>query len=449
MGPTLRVIGDNTGNFITLDHLVEGEQGITTVKDETRPDPPVPFDDSLFTSIAIDSGRGQDRVQLRATVRPVRVQGQDGLDMVMVGDQNGVQDIQAPLFIFNQDGQTQLFVNDSADFIGRTVTVGDTASDQDIDGLAPAPIHYAPNQLALLVINASQGDDTFVLNNTPGSPNLPTPTWIFLNGGNDSLTANMVMGMVLIDGGTGMNTLCAAGNNVTWTITGHDQGTLQSDAYCAPPIHFMDICQLNGSVTGNDTFVFQGDCMDVSISCGIDGRGGINTLDYSQWTCSSCDTMGVIVLLPSGRATGVAGGAANGIANIRNVIGSACADILVGDSQDNVLQGMGGNDLLIGGGGADTLDGGTGDNILIAGTTDYDDSVATLSAILMLWTTSDSYVDRVSSVRAYLQGGVTVHHDDSSVCTLTGGPGMDWFWARTTGPTPDIITDLRPGELIN
>ena len=73
------------------------------------------------------------------------------------------------------------------------------------------------------------------------------------------------------------------------------------------------------------------------------------------------------------------GGDAEGdvISNVENIIGSAGADWLRGDTNDNVLTGGagddtligggGGNDMLIGGAGDDTLNGGEGDDTLIGG----------------------------------------------------------------------------------
>ncbi|HTK75270.1 MAG TPA: LamG domain-containing protein, partial [Gemmataceae bacterium] len=98
---------------------------------------------------------------------------------------------------------------------------------------------------------------------------------------------------------------------------------------------------------------------------------------------------GVVVDLPLGTATGLDGG----ITRIRNVIGSAFDDILVGNG-GNVLDGGGGRNLLIAGGSASTLIGGGDEDILIAGTTSYDRNLTALNNILALWSGAGSYAER-------------------------------------------------------
>lgn len=56
------------------------------------------------------------------------------------------------------------------------------------------------------------------------------------------------------------------------------------------------------------------------------------------------------------------------LVNIENIIGSAFADILTGDSENNTLDGGEGNDRLNGGGGDDTLNGELGNDTLDGGT---------------------------------------------------------------------------------
>ena len=83
------------------------------------------------------------------------------------------------------------------------------------------------------------------------------------------------------------------------------------------------------------------------------GGDGSDTADYSG------SAAGVLVSLKSGNTTG---GDAQGdtLISIENVIGSALADQLYGDSGANRLTGGAGNDALWGGAGADILDGGAG-----------------------------------------------------------------------------------------
>src|SRR5262249_38309402 len=100
--------------------------------------------------------------------------------------------------------------------------------------------------------------------------------------------------------------------------------------------------------------------------------------------------------LPLGTATGLRGG----IANIRNVIGSAGDDILVGNG-GNVLFGGAGRDLLIAGASASQLFGGDGDDILIGGGP-VDSSREYLDRVMAVWTSADDYATRVAALRGGL-----------------------------------------------
>ena len=67
-----------------------------------------------------------------------------------------------------------------------------------------------------------------------------------------------------------------------------------------------------------------------------------------------------------------------------------------------------------------------------------------LDAVLAVWASSNTYSTRVNNLRAaLLVNGATVF-DDGVADTLTGGLGMDWFFAL-----PPDTTDLHSGELLN
>ncbi|MEX2171743.1 MAG: SdrD B-like domain-containing protein [Pirellulales bacterium] len=99
---------------------------------------------------------------------------------------------------------------------------------------------------------------------------------------------------------------------------------------------------------GNDVFKFHGLAV-LPLPSTIDGGGGANTLDYSNYTS------GVNVNLSASTATG-----AGVVQNIANVTGSNSSDVIVGDDHANVLLGGAGDDQLHGGRGDDRLAGGPG-----------------------------------------------------------------------------------------
>jgi Ca2+-binding RTX toxin-like protein len=91
---------------------------------------------------------------------------------------------------------------------------------------------------------------------------------------------------------------------------------------------------------GNDTFrLLDG----AGLTGNIDGGGGVNTLDYSDYTTS------VYINLSTFTATNIS----TSVVGIHNIYGGQSNDTLIGDSGDNVLAGNGGNDRLEGGLGDD------------------------------------------------------------------------------------------------
>jgi Ca2+-binding RTX toxin-like protein len=133
-------------------------------------------------------------------------------------------------------------------------------------------------------------------------------------------------------------------------------------------------------------------------------------------------------------------------------------DALIGGSGNDLLDGGAGRDLLIGGQGSDSLAAGSGGALLIGGRTLFDDSDAALSAIVAEWSSSRSYVDRISNLsgngsgprsngNTFLQTQATVFNDDSKDF-LTGGPGDDWFFADFISRKRDTIAAFARLEVI-
>jgi hypothetical protein len=99
--------------------------------------------------------------------------------------------------------------------------------------------------------------------------------------------------------------------------------------------------------------------------------------------------------------------------------------------------------------GADVLNGGGGDDILIGCQTAYDNDVAALSAVMSEWRSNGAYTTRVGHLTGPTGGlnGTTFLNsstvfDDGISDTMTGGTGLDWFFARLGS---DVITDLNSG----
>jgi hypothetical protein len=229
-------------------------------------------------------------------------------------------------------------------------------------------------------------------------------------------------------GANATSTLLGTNSNNTWNITATNKGTVGATS-------FSGFANLTGGAA-NDTFKLAN---GVGVTGTIDGGVGVNTLDDSAYLTN------VVINLRAGTATNV-----GHIANILDAIGGVGNDILVGNGLANVLTGNGGNNLIIGGGGAATLTSTNGSNLLIAGTTSYDLNAAALESILSLWAnTTNSYASRVAAVTsptyAYHLDSTTVFHN--AVEHLTGGSGMNLFFASTSGTSKDT-TDARTGETV-
>jgi hypothetical protein len=140
-------------------------------------------------------------------------------------------------------------------------------------------------------------------------------------------------------------------------------------------------------------------------------------------------------------------------------------NILIGGDGDDMLIGGSARDIMIGGFGADRLVGNSNEDILVAGYTKYDGDYSALDSIMSEWKSSASYSTRVAHIRGTTPGGLNGPYflkgddeaggvggqtvfSDSSVDTLTGSSGVDWFFANldSAGGPIDSITDAASGE---
>jgi len=231
-------------------------------------------------------------------------------------------------------------------------------------------------------------------------------------------------------GGPGSaNTLIGANTPNTWTITAPNSGTLGADT-------FRGFQNLVGGALA-DTFAFQ---QAGSLAGSVDGAGGTDTLDYSQYTGN------VTVDLTLNLASLVHQGAAGNVFRIANVTGSIGNDLLVGDSNANVLIGGTGRNVLIGGDGGDTLDASraTGDNLLIGGRTDFDASLAALNAIFAEWTRPDlGFRDRFSDLNSGSNGTGA-----PALNVLNGQPILLTAATNPQSNNGTVHTDSSPDTLI-
>jgi Ca2+-binding RTX toxin-like protein len=372
---------------------------------------------SFYYYTDLETGAGSDSVYITGTTGALYLYNNGGVDTVVIGRQapattgGKVAAIKGFVDVYGA-GTVALTVDDSGDTNGR----GATLTSYSITGLAPAEIDYGTN-LTSLTINGGIGNDTLTVASTSPST---------------SETFN---------GGGGSNTLVGPNTTNTWNITGTYAGNVNST------VSFSGVLQIVGG-TGVDTFAFGPAGRVVSINGGGAPAGQGDWLDYTAATTA------VSANLATGKVSDVTGTASG----IQNVFGGNHGSTLTGNAQGNILIGGDGIDtiiggsgpsLLIGGKGNDKIIGGAGDDIVIGGYTTYDQArnEAALMDIFARWQSADSYATRVSNLRTGwrpLALGTTVL-DDGGADRLTGGAGLDWFFAGTHS----TVTDLQGGEAVN
>jgi hypothetical protein len=306
-----------------------------------------------------------------------------------------------------------LNVTDQAAAAGHTYTFTPTGLTRD--GAANPTVTF-DNTLVSLKLTGTAYNDSLVL--TQGIPAVPMD----------------------LELGAGLNGIYGPNTDNVWQINGYANGEGRAllDGHCT----IGGVGGLAGG-SGADRFVFlPGGYVPVAIN----GGGGANTLDYSQYNAGVHVNLGAY----GGGTYGYATAVGSSVGNIQNVIGSPYADTLTAGNS---------NGILIGGGGSDTLvaDAGTapGFTILIAGTTDFDNphvaaNVAAFNALAADWqgTTATNFATQVALLR---DTGVTVNgvtyrlnsfsvHDDNAPDTLIGSTAaqaaLDWFFADASTDNP-------------
>jgi Ca2+-binding RTX toxin-like protein len=375
-------------------------------------------------SLSLTAGRGNDTVNVWATAAGVSttVNGGAGNDTIHVGSAGGSLDvIRGALTVAGQGGTADVVnFHDEGVSAGHNYTFN--ASSLTRTG-SPFPINFGTAETVNLT--AADFDDDLTFQAVPAT----------------ALTVEL---------GRGFNTVYSPDLDNAWVINGYVNGGGRAVLNSLATVG--GVSRLAGG-SQSDRFAFTSAGY---IPSTLQGAGGINTLDYSALPANQ----GVTVNLATNRADLVG----SSVVNIQFVIGGAGSDKLIGNGAGNVLVGRGGADvisggggrsILIGGDGSDAITGGGADDILIGGFLTSDTNVAALTAIFREWSRTDAagtYARRLYNLRGTmpldpgrLNGNffltVSTVDDDNVADQLTGGPGMDWFWAD-----PAEVLDLMPGE---
>jgi hypothetical protein len=339
-------------------------------------------------------------------------------------------------------GSTRTVVNVG---LGNTINVGDAAN--TLDGIDAAVTINAPAGFAPVVNLRDQGTaigKNYFLSNGQVQRSSAAPInftglgrlSIQAGTGQDSFFVNAQPAntALVLDGGAGTDTLQAPAQANVFEVNGRNAGTLNDRA------DFTGVERLTGN-TSSDRYVFAN---NQTFQGSISDLGGTNdTLDYSAHALdvvANLDT-GVVVaraLVPIGPNL-VPIPLPTNIQGLEHVLGGSGNDTLTGDSEANILVGNDGTDLLTGGGGPDlliggddidTLNAGSAGTILIGGMTRNDNNLASLQAILRIWTGTEDYSRRADALLA--AGTGLLRSDrvsaDGDQDILAGGTGTDLFF---------------------
>jgi autotransporter-associated beta strand protein len=440
----------------------------------TRPAvPQITYHD--VADVTLNAGSGRDSIGVLGTAAGTTTVvngGGGGGDSVFVESGIGRLDgVQGPLHVHDLDVYN-FYVIDQLNPVGHTYTV--TTGEVQRDGIQP--ITY--DTKAGLVLATSQGADAVNVQSLGGNVFA-----VVAVGTGDTVTVGSLapgLGGTLAAITADLRIQAVAGQtpHVILDDSGNTGTTSrQIDLGSDPVFGYLISGLANGSQgrgriglqldpaapvsirtgVGNDTFRVRN--LSGAPTLSIDAGGGVNTLDYSAFTT------GVTVNLQVGQATGFGGG----IAGIRNVVGGASNDLLIGDGLNNVLTGNAGADLLIGLDGNDTLDGGDGNDLLIGGqgsdvltggngedlligcytvwdtqfvngVVTHDLGPANLAALNSVWQKwadpIKPFKDRVNDLGDVLKKPAVT--DDSAPDTMTGGAGQDWFFVNNVQDATDV-----------
>ena len=171
---------DTTGR--TATYTTTGVTGLTPAA--------ITWPENDISAVALRMGVGVDTVKVWSVYSgsgdPLTIHGTNGLDSVYLGDASGnAQQILTPVMVDNTAAYTSVWIDDSADSIGRSVAYSKTG----ISGVAPGHIGWASNDVGSVRLYLGSGSDVVhVVSSNRNVSGRSFINQIDLGGGNNQCT---------------------------------------------------------------------------------------------------------------------------------------------------------------------------------------------------------------------------------------------------------------------
>jgi hypothetical protein len=312
-----------------------------------------------------------------------------------------------------------------------------------VNGVSIVPDSIVPTKQDLLIQGSSNGDVVTVTTGTlvgtlvvnfNGTPQtvggITGRILVYENGGNNKITlSSSVRVPALIQVGNGNNTIVGGAGNDT-IVAGSGSNSIDGGGGVNTLVESGNVdFKLTGGTTKVSGSLTKGSATDTLV---------LNHIQAVQLSLTGPDSHTIDGTGFTGLET-LMGGTGND-----TLLAGSGNDVLVGGSGNDLLVAGNGKDMLIAGSGTASMKAGSGGDLLIGGSTIYDNNMAALNAIMAEWTsTLDSYAVRIKRLMGTMTGGrngktlltagaTGTVTNNQHANTLTGGAGMDWYFASST-----------------
>ena len=171
--------------------------------------------------VTLNTGVGNDVVDIGSTSTPVTINGQAGFDTINVGV-SGVARTGGLLTITNSTGLTAVNVFDN-DYTGKRTGIlykDSTTGNQILSGIS-GDISMRGRDISNLTVRAGNNGNIFRIHDTPKTTKLGNSTTTFFTGtGNDSISVTGTTGNLVIEGQNGSDAIVLGANGLYQNVKG-------------------------------------------------------------------------------------------------------------------------------------------------------------------------------------------------------------------------------------